>query len=489
MERPVEIATPCAPLDRFINTFAVHQIRSGRLFGRCAFYQCSGAYGFRDQLQDACALRLTEPALLREQILRCCAVQFAEGDVLHWWHPLPTETRGVRTRFSDDLVWLPYAVCAYVEATGDKTLLDEQVPFCTGGALASGEQEQYMQVQASETRAPVFEHCVRALEKAYNLGDRGIPKIGCGDWNDGFSKVGARGEGQSVWLAMFLSIVCDRFAALCDSRDAQRADALRAHAALLRRNVDVSCWDGQWYLRAFYDDGAPLGGHGNDECSIDLLAQSFAVFAGMPDQARVSSALDAALAHLVDDRCGIIRLFDPPFADTKQNPGYIKAYPRGIRENGGQYTHASVWFAQAMLESGRIRDGWRLIDLLNPTARCTDAARAQAFKTEPYYMPADIYTNKDAYGHGGWSIYTGAAAWYLRTVLETLLGLRPKDGALTFEPHVPDDWTHFTVKLRRENAVLSIDVNRTGMRSLTVDGAPAQSAPLDGRDHTILLTI
>ena len=489
MERPVEIATPCAPLDRFINTFAVHQIRSGRLFGRCAFYQCSGAYGFRDQLQDACALRLTEPALLREQILRCCAVQFAEGDVLHWWHPLPTETRGVRTRFSDDLVWLPYAVCAYVEATGDKTLLDEQVPFCTGGALASGEQEQYMQVQASETRAPVFEHCVRALEKAYNLGDRGIPKIGCGDWNDGFSKVGARGEGQSVWLAMFLSIVCDRFAALCDSRDAQRADALRAHAALLRRNVDVSCWDGQWYLRAFYDDGAPLGGHGNDECSIDLLAQSFAVFAGMPDQARVSSALDAALAHLVDDRCGIIRLFDPPFADTKQNPGYIKAYPRGIRENGGQYTHASVWFAQAMLESGRIRDGWRLIDLLNPTARCTDAARAQAFKTEPYYMPADIYTNKDAYGHGGWSIYTGAAAWYLRTVLETLLGLRPKDGALTFEPHVPDDWTHFTVKLRRENAVLSIEVNRTGMRSLTVDGAPAQSAPLDGRDHTILLTI
>ena len=346
-----------------------------------------------------------------------------------------------------------------------------------------------MQVQASETRAPVFEHCVRALEKAYNLGDRGIPKIGCGDWNDGFSKVGARGEGQSVWLAMFLSIVCDRFAALCDSRDAQRADALRAHAALLRRNVDVSCWDGQWYLRAFYDDGAPLGGHGNDECSIDLLAQSFAVFAGMPDQARVSSALDAALAHLVDDRCGIIRLFDPPFADTKQNPGYIKAYPRGIRQNGGQYTHASVWFAQAMLESGRIRDGWRLIDLLNPTARCTDAARAQAFKTEPYYMPADIYTNKDAYGHGGWSIYTGAAAWYLRTVLETLLGLRPKDGALTFEPHVPDDWTHFTVKLRRENAVLSIEVNRTGMRSLTVDGAPAQSAPLDGRDHTILLTI
>lgn len=488
--RSITISTPSEPLDRFINTFAPHQILAGRLWGRCAFYQCSGAYGFRDQLQDAGAYLLLDPEITKEQIARCCAVQFPEGDVLHWWHALPNETRGVRTRFSDDLLWLPYTVCDYVEATSDTGLLDLEIAFCKGDPLAEEEQERYQQVFPSEEKATVFEHCVRAIEKASSFGDKGIPKIGCGDWNDGFSNVGTGGQGQSVWLGMFLAVVCGRFAPLCAERgDSFRAELMKGTAALLRQNLDKHCWDGNWYLRAFYDDGTPLGSHKSDECRIDLLSQGFSVFAEMPDQARVSSALDAALNRLVDPRHRIVKLFAPPFDRTGHNPGYIKAYPTGIRENGGQYTHAAVWLALALFEAGRADEGWRLLDMLNPTSRCTDAALAQAYKTEPYYLSADIYTHAGCYGHGGWSIYTGAAAWYYRAVIGGLLGLRFRGGALTMSPRLPESWNHFSATVREGEATLAIECSRTGERSLSVDGVSAEIIPLDGTSHTILLTI
>ena len=488
--RSISISTPSEPLDRFINTFAPHQILAGRLWGRCAFYQCSGAYGFRDQLQDAGAYQLLDPEIAREQIARCCAVQFPEGDVLHWWHALPSETRGVRTRFSDDLLWLPYTVCGYVEATGDRELLDLEIAFCEGEPLAEGEQERYQTVRQSEEKATVFEHCVRAIEKASNFGDKGIPKIGCGDWNDGFSGVGAGGQGQSVWLGMFLAVVCGRFAPLCAERgDGFRAELMKGTTALLRQNLDKSCWDGNWYLRAFYDDGTPLGSHKSEECRIDLLSQSFAVFAGMPDASRVKTALDSALGRLVDHEGRIVKLFTPPFDRSDHNPGYIKAYPTGIRENGGQYTHAAIWLALALLEAGRAEEGWRLLDMLNPASRCTDAALAQSYKTEPYYLAADIYTHAGCCGHGGWSIYTGAAAWYYRAVVGGLLGLGFRGGALTLSPRLPESWNRFSVTVREGEATYAIECSRTGKRTLTVDGNPAEEIPLDGASHTILLTI
>ncbi|WP_195276482.1 GH36-type glycosyl hydrolase domain-containing protein [Anaerotruncus rubiinfantis] len=485
----ISIATPDLALNHFVNGFLPHQVVAGRLFGRCAFYQCSGAYGFRDQLQDAAACLLIDPELTKEQILRCCAAQFPEGDVLHWWHDLPGGVRGVRTTFSDDLVWLPLVVCDYLKATGDESILSIPVAYCEGEPLGPGEQERYQRVHASAMKEEVFFHCVRAIEHACNLGDKGIPKIGCGDWNDGFSNIGTQGKGQSVWLGMFLAIVFDRFAPILEARgDSYRASVFRGNAENLRGSIDQNCWDGGWYLRAFFDDGTPVGSRENSECRIDLLAQSFSVFCGMPDNARVMESLDAARKRLVDDRGQIIKLFTPPFDQSTNNPGYIKAYPIGIRENGGQYTHGAIWFAMAMLEAGRTDEGYRLLSYLNPAGRCTDAGLAQAFKTEPYYMPADIYTHRNCYGHGGWSIYTGAAGWYYRAVVETLLGIRFCGDHLEVFPRLPEGWTRFSAQVRRSGYEIELEVMKTGVESITVDGTPAGKIPLDGKNHNVLLT-
>ena len=488
--REIRVLTPSEPLNRLVNGLLPHQIRAGRLWGRCAFYQCSGAYGFRDQLQDAAALLPLDPALAREQIARCCAVQFPEGDVLHWWHRLPGGTRGVRTRFSDDLVWLPLTVCDYLAATGDYGLLNLEIRYCEGEKLGEGERERYQQVRPAERIGSVYDHCIRAIDHAYNLGDKGLPKIGGGDWNDGFSAVGAGGRGQSVWMAMFLAMVCDRFAPLCERcEDRFRAGVYRGYAAHLRAAVDRSCWDGGWYLRAFYDDGAPLGGAECDECKIDLLPQSFAVLSGMPDAGRARRALDEAVGRLVDREGRVVKLFAPPFDSTARDPGYIKAYPAGIRENGGQYTHGAIWLATALLRAGRAREGWALLDLLNPVSRCVDGALARAYKLEPYYLAADVYTHPGAYGHGGWSIYTGAAGWYYRAAVNELLGLRFLPGRLELWPRIPEEWGGFSAVVTAGGGTISIQVRRSGGPGLLVDGAPAASIPLDGRDHEAVLAL
>lgn len=482
----LELDTPSEPLNRFMNTFAFHQARAGRLWARTGFYQSSGAYGFRDQLQDAGACALIDPGLAREQILRCCAAQFYEGDVLHWWHPLPGGTRGVRTRFSDDLLWLPATVCDYLDLTDDPKLLGEKAPYCKGEPLAEDERERYQSVEVDVREEPVYQHCVRAIGHAWRLGDHGIPLIGTGDWNDGFSEVGARGKGESVWLAMFFSMVLDRFAPVAELyEDAAFAHQCRERAAALRRAVDEQCWDGKWYLRAFCDDGTPLGGRQSSECRIDLLPQAFSALCGMPDKTRVKSGLDEAMVRLVDFRHGIVKLFSPPFDNGPQNPGYIKAYPTGIRENGGQYTHAAVWLAIALLREGRVEEGWALLEMMNPAARCTVAELATAMKTEPYYLAADIYTHSGCYGHGGWTIYTGAAGWYCRAIVEELLGLHPEGGALIVRPNVPRKWNRFSLRMTLAGTVLELSARRTGEPALLVDGKPAQKVPLDGQKHTV----
>lgn len=480
----LELDTPSEPLNRFMSGFAFHQVRAGRLLGRTGFYQSSGAYGFRDQLQDAGACLYIDPELTKGQILRCCQAQFYEGDVLHWWHPLPDGAKGVRTRFSDDLLWLPMTVCDYLEATGDSGLLETPVAYCKGELLQEEEQERYQQVAVDGRVESVYHHCVRAIDRAWRLGSHGIPLIGAGDWNDGFSQVGIRGNGESVWLAMFFSIVLDRFAPVAEQNgDAAYGGQCRERAAALRRAVDEKCWDGKWYLRAFYDDGTPMGGRQNSECRIDLLPQAFSALSGMPDKTRVKSALDETMVRLVDFRHGIIKLFTPPFDDGKQNPGYVKAYPPGIRENGGQYTHAAVWLAMALLREGRVEEGWALLDMMNPAARCTVAELALEMKTEPYYLAADIYTHSGCYGHGGWTIYTGAAGWYCRAVLGELLGLRFENGALTVRPRVPRKWNHFSLRLTLGKTELLIQAQRTGAPALEVDGNMAPSVPLDGKKH------
>ena len=491
--RQIQISTPSPQLDRLFNGFLPHQITAGRMWGRCGFYQCSGAYGFRDQLQDAAACLPFAPQLAKEQVLRCCAVQFREGDVLHWWHELPQGAQGVRTRFSDDLVWLPYLAALYDKSTGDEALLHCQVNWLEGDMLNPGESERYGIYHPAQETASVYTHCVKALEKAFSLGEHGIPKIGCGDWNDGFSNVGAGGKGESVWLGMFLAMMFERFAPLCERfGDMHRAATFRGNAAMLRERIDANGWDGYWYLRAFYDDGSPMGSSRDAECRIDLLPQSFAVFCGMPDQGRVQLALESALGHLLDEKGKLVRLFWPPFLSHTPSPGYIQAYPAGIRENGGQYTHAAVWLALALLEADRPDDGWKVLEMLNPVWRCGNRDWARAYKLEPYYIAADIYTHPNAYGHGGWSIYTGAAGWYYRAVVEGLFGLAFLPGRVECRPRLPQDWQQVGICICEGKAKLAITIRRKGEKSLLIDGAPAASAdqiPLDGESHEILLTI
>ena len=486
------LSSPSPALDAYWNGFAPHQVLQCRVWGRTAFYQCGGAYGFRDQLQDVCACLSFAPRTAKYQLLRAAAAQFPQGDVLHWWHNLPKSgggLRGVRTRYSDDLLWLPYAVCEYVEFTGDKAILDTGIPYVQAQELADDEHERYLQLQRGGESGSLYEHCGRAIERAWRLGAHSLPLMGCGDWNDGMNNVGAKGEGESVWLAMFLSMVLRRFAPLARARgDEKTASGYERRAQALLKAVDEFCWDGAWYLRAFYDSGAPMGTHANTECSIDALPQSFAVLCGMPDKVRVETALDSAQRYLADDELHLVRLFRGAFAASEQEPGYVKAYPPGVRENGGQYTHAGVWLAMALLQAGRTDEGWRLLDWLNPAARCANAALSGRYLLEPYAMAADIYTNENAPGRGGWSLYTGAAAWYFRTVLHELLGLRVHGDTAEFHPRLPAGWDGFTLELPLHGTRVRLTVKRgAGTTRLTVNGKECACIPLcGGRKEAVL---
>lgn len=488
----LHIKTPNPLLDSYINHFAPNQIVAGRLRGRCGFYQCGGAYGFRDQLQDALGMLLTRPELTKIQILRAAAAQFKEGDVLHWWHQMPERAggkKGVRTRCSDDMLWLPYVTAAYVEATGDTSILDTSIRFLEAEELKPGQRDTYIEAKFSDERASVYEHCLRAINRAHSLGEHGLPLIGAGDWNDGFSEVGAVGKGESVWLALFCSMVMERIAPIMKERgDDERAAALIERADALKAAVDDSAWDENQYLRAFFDDGSPMGGKDSQACIIDLLPQCFAVLAGMPDNDRVARAMKSAAEKLIDRENGIVRLFTPHFTrDSRPNPGYVSNYPAGIRENGGQYTHSAIWFSIALIRLGKVAEALELLSWINPMSRSTMPEYAKRYYTEPYYIAADIYSSPNTPGRGGWTIYTGAASWFYMAVTGEILGIKREKGAITMNPVLPDNWPGFEARLSLNGCTINIEARRGSEPKLTVDGVESDFIPLDGKNHNALL--
>jgi cyclic beta-1,2-glucan synthetase len=451
------VITPDAPLNAMLNRWLPYQVISSRLNGRLGFYQASGGIGFRDQLQDVMALLHYRPEETAAHIARAAAAQFAEGDVLHWWHEDPL--RGVRTRCSDDLLWLPYVVSSYIEVTRDFGLLDREVPFLTGLPLADSEHERYAEFRHGEDTGSIYEHCCRAIDARMTFGRHGLPPIGTGDWNDGFSKVGIKGDGESVWMAWFLIDVCRRFEPICRLRnDAVRAGAYRRLRLELQKNVEKNAWSGDWYVRGYYDDGSVLGGPERSECRIDLNAQTWAVIA-RGDRERQTKAMMAARELLVDDEHRLIKLLTPPFHTSTQDPGYIKAYPPGVRENGGQYTHAAAWAVLAAAEAGDRELALRWLDWLNPLNRSGSREGLEHYRIEPYVVAGDIYGHPPFTGRGGWSWYTGSAAWLYRVAIESVLGIRRRGNRLFIRPCVPDSWANLSVTIRHAEATYRIDIH------------------------------
>jgi cyclic beta-1,2-glucan synthetase len=471
----IQVKTPDRSLDILANGWLLYQTLSSRVWGRTAFYQSSGAYGYRDQLQDVMALCVSLPAITREHILRAAAQQYGEGDVQHWW--LPTSGQGIKTRVSDDRVWLPFVVAHYLEVTHDLSVLDEPVPFLAGGPLAPGTLENFS-APPSGNPGPLFEHCVRALNSSLAIGAHGLPLFGTGDWNDGMNRVGILGRGESVWLAWFLYAALMRFAPIAEARGASEdAAAWRKHAFALQQAIEREAWDGDWYRRGYYDDGTVLGSVSSDECRIDSVAQSWAVISGAAPRERALRAMSAVNTQLVSRSDGLVKLFTPPFDHSAKDPGYIKAYPPGLRENGGQYTHAAMWTALAFALLGDGDRAGELFSLLNPINHASTRAGIHRYKVEPYVVCADVYSAPPHVGRGGWTWYTGSAGWMYRTAVEGILGIKVRGATLVVDPCIPRAWPGFEFTYKHGTSRYRITVKNP--RGVTRGIAHAS---LDGKD-------
>jgi len=490
----VQVKTPDRALDIILNRWMLYQAIACRIWARTAFYQASGAYGFRDQLQDSMAVIVTRPDLTREHLLRAAGRQFPEGDLQHWW--LVPLGQGVRTRIADDTVWLAYCAHHYIETTGDVAVLDEPIPFLSGPTLKAGQHDAFFQPERSAQSASLFEHCARALDHSLKVGEHGLPLFGTGDWNDGMNRVGEAGRGESVWLGWFLQYALTSFAPLAAARgETARAQKWRAHAAAVQKALELA-WDGEWYRRGYFDDGTPLGSATSPECRIDSIAQSWSVMSGAADPARARRAMASVEEQLVRPDPGLVLLFTPPFDRIPLDPGYIKGYPPGIRENGGQYTHAATWsvVAQAMLGDGGKAAHW--FSLLNPIHHARSPADVETYKVEPYVVAADIYSVPPHEGRGGWTWYTGSAGWMYRAGLEWILGLRLQAGRLLLQPCIPPTWRGFEMSYRHGSTLYRIAVENPkgvsrGISRVELDGqavahaADGLALADDGTPHRI----